>query len=139
MVRGLTNVLIDLGEIRGLGRHPDGRPWRVGISDPRVPGRLRENLEIADRAVATSATTGFYFDAARRHHHLMEPRTGRPGQTLLAATVVASRACDADACSTAILSSEEPLAQSLDGRRFGIEEIMTLDHDGNVRRRDLRF
>jgi thiamine biosynthesis lipoprotein len=33
--RGWTDVLIDLGELRGLGSHPDGRPWTIALPDPR--------------------------------------------------------------------------------------------------------
>ncbi len=35
--RGLRHVLVDLGEIRGLGRHPQGRAWIAGIKDPQAP------------------------------------------------------------------------------------------------------
>src|SRR5690606_10882163 len=28
---GVTSTLADVGEIRALGRRPDGTPWRVGI------------------------------------------------------------------------------------------------------------
>ena len=31
---GLEKVMIDLGEIRTLGDHPEGRPWRVGLANP---------------------------------------------------------------------------------------------------------
>ncbi|WP_299623244.1 FAD:protein FMN transferase, partial [Pelagibius sp.] len=32
--RGLTDVLIDMGEIAALGRRPDGTAWRAGIALP---------------------------------------------------------------------------------------------------------
>ena len=84
---GLAQVLVDLGEVRALGRHPDGRAWRVGIADPLAPDRLRETLAIDDQAVATSATTGVRFDAAGRYHHLLNPRTSQPSTGPLAASV----------------------------------------------------
>lgn len=130
---GLETVLIDLGEIRGLGAHPASRPWQVGIADPLSPGHLRETLQIADRAVATSATTGMQFDAAGRYHHVLNPRTARPSAGLLAASVVAERACDADACSTAILASEGALAAILGSRPAGIERILAIAADGSLR------
>jgi FAD:protein FMN transferase len=34
---GLENVLLDLGEVRGAGGRPDGRPWRAAIADPAPP------------------------------------------------------------------------------------------------------
>jgi thiamine biosynthesis lipoprotein len=133
---GLESVLIDLGEIRGLGKHPAGEPWRVGIADPLMPERLRATLRIADQAVATSATTGMQFDAGGQHHHLLNPRTARPSAGFLAASVVAKRACDADACSTAILASEDALAAILGNRRVGVEKILTISPDGSLRQFD---
>ena len=99
---GLERVLIDLGEIRALGDAPGGRPWRVGLA-----GR-GEALEVVDRAVATSAAGGTLFDAAGRHHHLLDPATGRPAAARRTVTVVAERATDADALSTALAAGADP-------------------------------
>src|SRR5690606_8701547 len=74
---GIESCLVDIGESRGLGRHPEGRGWRVGISDPRQSGGTIEQLELVDRAIATSSPTGFAFDPASRFHHLIDPRSGR--------------------------------------------------------------
>ena len=131
---GLAQVLVDLGEVRALGRHPDGRAWRVGVADPLAPERLRETLAIDDRAVATSATTGLSFDAAGRFHHLLDPSTARPSAALLAASVVAARACDADACSTAILASQDALAAIMSDPPAGLSKILTIEPDGSLRR-----
>jgi thiamine biosynthesis lipoprotein len=123
---GLERVLIDLGEIRALGAGPAGGPWRVGLADPSEPGRIRETLEVVDRAVATSAATGTVFGGEGRHHHIFDPASGRSAQGLLAATAVAARATDADACSTALVAGGRPVA----GRSYaelGIERIITHD------------
>lgn len=50
---------------------PSGRPFRVGIQDPRDPGKVLTSLDRVDGAVATSGT-------AARGAHLFDPRTGRP-------------------------------------------------------------
>ena len=126
--------LAHLREVRALGRHPDGRAWRVGIADPLAPERLRETLAIDDRAVATSATTGLSFDAAGRFHHLLNPQTAQPGAGLLAASVVAARACDADACSTALLASGDAFARIMDAPPAGLSKILTIEPDGSLRR-----
>ena len=94
--RGATDVLLDLGEIRALGSHTDGRPWRVavpGFDDPLTP---------ADEAVATSAPSGTVFDATGRAHHLFDPATGESASHLAQVTVVAPTATAADALSTAL-------------------------------------
>lgn len=107
--RGITNVLLDLGEMRALGTHADGRKWHVGIGDPRQPGSLLQTVEL-DRAMATSGGYGTVFDAAGRFHHLFDPRTGRPWTTWLGVTVMAETATAADALTKAIALA--PLEQA---------------------------
>jgi thiamine biosynthesis lipoprotein len=101
---GIERVLIDLGELRGLGDHPDGRPWRVGIRDPRRDDALLESVDLEDRAIATSAGWGTRFDAAGRHHHLFDPRTGVSAERYDSVSVIARDATTADALSTAFMA-----------------------------------
>lgn len=57
--RGAGDLLIDLGgELASLGQHPDGRPWTIGVEDPR-PGAagLAARLTPMGKAVATSAAS----------------------------------------------------------------------------------
>ncbi len=37
---GFESAVVDLGEYRTIGRHPDGRPWRIGIRDGRDVGSI---------------------------------------------------------------------------------------------------
>ena len=97
---GMTRVLVDLGEIQALGQAPGGRPWRIGLA-----GR-DETLQVVDRAVATSAADGTLFEASGRFHHLLDPKSGRPAPGRGTVTVVARRAGDADALSTALSVGE---------------------------------
>ena len=99
---GMAHVLVDLGEIRALGTHPDGRPWRVGLADPADPTRVTERLDLADAALATSGGYGTCFDATGRHTHLIDPRTGRSAPAQRSVSVTAGSATIADAASTAL-------------------------------------
>ena len=74
---GLDDVLVDLGEIRGLGHHADGRPWTVGLKDPLEPARIVDTLTLENRALASSAGSATRFDARGRHHHLFDPPSVR--------------------------------------------------------------
>jgi thiamine biosynthesis lipoprotein len=99
--RGFNNILVDLGETRAMGTHANGTPWRVGIRDPFQGDHLAVKLPLKDRAVATSGGYGMWFDTAKRHHHLFDPRTGRSTDRWQSITVVAGDATTADALSTA--------------------------------------
>ena len=103
---GLDDVLVDLGEIRGLGRNSDGRPWTVGLEDPRVPGRVVETMTLENRALASSAGFATRFDERGRHHHLFDPRSGASASRYLGITVIAPTATTADALSTGFAGIE---------------------------------
>ncbi len=104
---GLRNVLVDLGEINASGTHPDGRPWTAGIKDPFAPERIAQSVDIANRAIATSGGYGLRFDAAGRHHHLLDPRRGNSHARYASLSVMAPTATQADALSTALFNLDE--------------------------------
>jgi thiamine biosynthesis lipoprotein len=124
---GLSTTLVDMGEIRAIGARPDGAPWRIGLADSNQPDDLTETIELVDRAVATSAGTGFQFDAAGRFTHLFDPRTGRSPALYRSISVIAPTATEADALSTGF--SLMPLSD--------IQHIVSGRHDLQVRIVDL--
>ena len=98
---GIAHCLVDMGESRVLGSHPDGRPWEVGLSDPDNPGRIAAVMPLIDQAVATSGGYGFRFDQQGRFNHLLDPKTGRSASRYSSVIVVMPTATAADALSTA--------------------------------------
>ncbi|MBF0373489.1 MAG: FAD:protein FMN transferase [Alphaproteobacteria bacterium] len=100
--RGMNRVLVDMGEQRALGPRDDGKPWHVGVVDPRNAARVALALDVVDKAVATSGGYGTRIDAAGRFTHLFDPRSGRSADGLASVTVVAETAATADALSTAL-------------------------------------
>ena len=121
---GMGDVLLDIGEVRALGRHPDGRPWHVGLRRAAEPETVARTVTLADRAVATSAGIASPFDASGRHHHLFDPATGRPAQAAGQVSVIAPRATMADALSTALAVSPPARAAAF-AARFPEIEVVT--------------
>ena len=113
---GMDDVLLDIGEVRALGRHPDGRPWRIGLRRAAQPETVARTVTLTDRAVATSAGIASPFDASGRHHHLFDPATGRPAQAAGQVSVIAPRATMADALSTALAVSSRERAAAVASR-----------------------
>jgi len=103
---GIEDVLVDLGEIRGLGHHPDGRPWTVGVEDPHIAARVADTLILENQAVASSAGSATRFDENGRHHHLFDPRAGASTRRYRGVTVTAPTATVADALSTGFASMD---------------------------------
>ncbi len=94
---GLTDVLVDTGELRALGGRPGGGGWPVSLQ--AGPRRIPGAIALRDAALASSAPTGTMVGTAG---HILDPRTGRPAParwTLV--SVTAPEAAIADGLSTA--------------------------------------
>ncbi len=102
--RGVSCALINfLGDVRTLGRRGDGRPWSVGVQDPRDRSRCLGAIRIGEGAgIATSGDyeRSFELDGVR-YHHILDATTGRPAQGLASVTVVAPTAFEAGRLATA--------------------------------------
>lgn len=127
----MENILVELGETRALGQHPAGRPWKVGIQSPGNPDAIIEQVELLDRAIATSGGYGTVFGKTK-HHHLFHPRTGRSSHLYASVSVVASSAMDADALSTAF--SMLPMEQLRDIKQtyFSAADVFVLTHSAEL-------
>jgi FAD:protein FMN transferase len=95
---GAAGVCVNLGgDLRAEGRAPGGGSWVVGIEHPLRPGPAA-TVTLAGGAVATSSRIRRAWgpDGDRRHH-LIDPATGAPADTALAAvTVLAARGWQAE-------------------------------------------
>ncbi len=126
---GVEHALVDLGEMRLVGRHPDHRRWVVGVEDANHPVRISQTLELENCAVATSGGYGFRFEESGRFTHLFDPRTGRSPQLYKSVSVVSATATAADALSTAFSSMRvEEIRRVLD-RIKGCKVYLTFADD----------
>ncbi len=110
---GVNNVLVNLGEARALGQHPEGRPWAIGLKDPRKPDKVERMVDLANNSLATSGGYGTQFDKEGRFNHLFDPRTGRSATHHIGVSIVTPRATAADALSTAVYVSASSDTQAI--------------------------
>jgi thiamine biosynthesis lipoprotein len=109
LAAGVPSVLVHGGQssVRAIGTQGpalEGRAgWKVGLRHPLRPGRRLATLTLVDRALGTSGSgTQFFVERGRRLGHLLDPRTGRPAEGVISATVLAPSAAEADALATAL-------------------------------------
>lgn len=100
---GIKNVIINAGGNLNLRGTKRGKPWKVGIQDPRDEKKLLGILNITDISVSTSGDYQRYFvKDGIRYHHILDPKTGYPAKGLMSVTVTGRNETITDALSTAI-------------------------------------
>lgn len=135
--RGIERALIDLGGnvvAMGASDAADDGFWRVGIQSPFGPrGDLVATLRLRDAAAVTSGVyERFLVSEGRRYHHMIDPLTGQPFATDLAAvTAVAEDATDADLWATVAQRGGLGTATAQVEAERGIEAIF-VTHDREV-------
>ena len=110
---GFENAVVDLGEFRTLGRHPDGRPWRIGIQDGKAPLGANRTVELENMALAVSGGYGTTFEPSGRFHHIFDPHSGASANGLVQVAVIGPRATAADGLTKAIYVGGESLTPKL--------------------------
>ncbi|MEO0575541.1 MAG: FAD:protein FMN transferase [Pseudomonadota bacterium] len=82
------------GDVRVIGPHPDGAPWRVGIQHPRAPTKVIAVVEVSHGAVATSGDyERFMVVDGKRYCHLLNPETGRSIHPQFASVSIMADSC----------------------------------------------
>lgn len=99
---GYQHVLVELGETRAIGPHPEQRPWSIGIKDAHNPDQIRDIAELDNQALATSGSYGSPFSTDGTFHHLIHPKSGKPSTRWKSLSVIAPSATQADALSTGL-------------------------------------
>ena len=122
---GFESAVVDLGEFRTIGRHPDGYPWRIGIRNGMAEGGIARTIELEDMALAVSGGYGTTFEPTGHFHHIFDPRTGACANGLVDVAVIGPRATAANGLSTAICVAGEDRAPALLAAFPGMRAILT--------------
>ncbi|GGE59925.1 FAD:protein FMN transferase [Streptosporangium jomthongense] len=91
------------GDMRLLG-DKRGRPWLVGVRDPRSDKRNAVVLPLANLAISTSGDYERFFinDQGERVHHILSPGTGKSVRGVQSVTIIGNDALTTDGLSTAV-------------------------------------
>jgi len=133
---GAAGGMVDAGgNIRCFGRHANRKIWLIGLQDPNTAnnnvgllhpegsvetGHVSVVLKLEDMAVATSGDyRRFVVAGGKKVSHIIDTSTATGANKLSSDTIIAAKAVDADALSTAVnvLGVEKGLAliESLNG------------------------
>ncbi len=98
MARGIKHAIVTAGGDSRIIGDRRGRPWIVGIKNPRDENKSAVALPLTDTAISTSGDYERYFmDGDRRVHHIINPKTGKSATGVRSVSVLAPRGIDTDA------------------------------------------
>ncbi len=131
--RGIRQALVSAGgDSRLIGDHR-GRPWYIGIRDPRRKDASTAVLPLADTAISTSGDYERYFEAGgRRYHHILSPWTGHSADKVRSVTILGPDATTTDALSTSVFVLGPERGMALVERLPGVDAVI-IDAEGRMR------
>ena len=113
------------GALRLLG-DKRGKPWIVGIRDPRSESRNAMVLPLTNVAVSTSGDYERFFfdDNNERVHHILSPATGKPAKGVQSVTILGDDSITTDGLSTAVFVLGAAKGLEMVNRLKGIDAVI---------------
>jgi thiamine biosynthesis lipoprotein len=101
--RGIRHAIVSAGgDSRVIGDRR-GRPWSIGVRDPRRPGEMVAVLPLEDTSISTSGDYERFFDEGGvRFHHVIDPATGRSPSSVHSVTILADDGLTTEALSKTV-------------------------------------
>lgn len=130
--RGIRHAIVAAGGDSRLLGDRCGRPWTIGIRDPRRKGEVVALLPLEDASVSTSGDYERYFDdGATRCHHLLDPRTGKSPEGVRSVTIVAPDGLTSEALSKTVFVLGAAHGLRLVESLPGVDAVV-VDADGHL-------
>ena len=131
--KGITSGIVNAsGDMNAWGKQPNGKEWKVAITNPMDKNKVFALLPIANGAVVTSGDYEKYVNFnGTRYAHIIDPRSGYPSSGIISVTVFAPKAELADALATSVFVM---------GKEVGVDRInqlpktecIIIDDKGNI-------
>jgi FAD:protein FMN transferase len=101
---GVTSALVNIGgDVLVIGEREPGKPWRIGVQDPRDPKGIVAVAALKDTVIVTSGDyERFFIRNDKRYHHLLDPSSGYPADKLQSVTLSAPNGTTAEAVSVSV-------------------------------------
>ena len=129
---GIRHAMVNAGGDTRLLGDRRGKPWMVGIRDPRSAGRVVMRVPLADEAISTSGDYERYFEEdGVLYHQILVPSTGRSARGVRSATVIGPDATLTDGLSTTLFVLGVERGMQLIARLPGVEAVM-VDDEGRI-------
>ena len=116
------------GDSRVIGDRR-GRPWTIGVRHPRNATALVAVLPLENTAVSTSGDYERFFEQGGvRHHHIIDPTTGRSPAAVHSVTILAGDGLTAEALSKSLFVLGVERGMALIESQPGVDAIVVDAH-----------
>ena len=130
--KGIDSAIVTAGGDSRLLGDRRGRPFMIGIRDPRKDGEVAMQVPLQEEAISTSGDYERFFDEdGVRYHHIIQPATGTPAGGVHSATVLGPDAVMTDALSTSVFVMGVDLGLRLIAGLPDYESIV-IDAEGRI-------
>src|ERR1700678_1048155 len=130
---GFTRAYVSAGGDSRIIGDRFGKPWVVGIRDPRKgEGEVIARIPLVDAAISTSGDYERFFEEnGVRYHHIIDPHTGHSASKVRSATVIGPYATRTDGLSKTAFVLGPEKAMEIYNRLDDIDAII-VKLDGTV-------
>jgi thiamine biosynthesis lipoprotein len=129
---GIRHAFVSAGGDSRVIGDKRGRPWTIGIRHPRDAQALVAMLPLEDTAVSTSGDYERFFEAdGVRHHHIIDPATGRSPAAIHSVTILAADGLTAEAFSKCLFVLGVERGMALIESQPGIDAVV-VDAQGRL-------
>jgi thiamine biosynthesis lipoprotein len=126
---GIEQALVTAGGDSRMMGDRWGRPWTIGIRDPRDADKMVAVIPLMDEAVSTSGDYQRYFEKdGVRYHHIINPKSGDSARELQSVTIIGPDATTTDALSTSVFVLGLEAGLKLIDRLPDIDAILVDQH-----------
>lgn len=99
-----AGIINGSGDMSTWGKQPNGKPWKIGITNPFKPEKVLAVVPLNQGAVTTSGSyEKFVVFNGKRYSHIINPATGYPVTGLCSVTVFGPNAETANGLSTSLM------------------------------------
>lgn len=99
-----AGIINGSGDMSTWGKQPNGKNWKIGITNPFKPEKILAAIPLKEGAVTTSGSyEKFVVFNGKRYSHIINPATGYPATGLCSVTVFGPNAETANGLSTSMM------------------------------------
>lgn len=137
---GIKAGIIDAsGDMTTWGTQPNGKAWKIGITNPFQRYKMADVLGMKNAAVTTSGDyEKFILIDGIRYSHIINPKTGMPSTGLTGVTVIGPNAelCNGFSTSIMVLGKEKGL--ELINQQKEYAALLITDHGRIIKSKNYR-